>query len=90
MTDECSMCRYWKPRADLGEIGECRRHAPTAANQATLFAGEAIIAVAHMLSVAHNVKWPDGTDAEVTETRNWAMFPRTYADAWCGEFQRHA
>jgi hypothetical protein len=81
----CSSCRFWKPE-QLG-IGECRRHAPVAANQAVLFTGEAVVAVAHVLSRHWNVEWPEGFEGTATETNHSAMFPTTWDEDWCGEHQ---
>jgi hypothetical protein len=68
------------------DIGQCRRNAPAAANQAVLFAGEAIIAIGDVLSRKYDLEWPSGTDGEVTESTHATMFPRTYSDQWCGDF----
>ena len=88
MSDACATCCFWQPSDRKGDDrGRCRRHAPLAANQAVLFASEAIIAIADVLSRHWGVEWPEGIDAEATETSNVTMFPRTYDDDWCGEFQ---
>ena len=86
MKAACGRCRFWRVNPRLPEMGQCRRNAPAAANQAVLFAGEAIIAIADILSRKHGIEWPDGIDAEATESSNAVMFPRTYSDDWCGEF----
>jgi hypothetical protein len=91
MTDAaCANCRFWQRSEADRERGRCRRHAPQPANQAILFAAEAIIAVADVLARHHGVTWPEDFDAEATETSNAAMFPRTYDDDWCGDWQRGA
>jgi hypothetical protein len=90
MTESCATCRFWKPftREDgMFERGQCRRHAPQAANQATLFLGEAVIGITDILSRHFSLSWPTDIEAEPTETTNTAMFPRTYDDDWCGEFE---
>lgn len=90
MLDACQSCRFWKSSSDFSERGRCRRYAPQSANQAILFAGEAVIAIADILSRHFGIEWPSGIDAEPTETDHTAMFPRTYCDEWCGEHQPNA
>ena len=29
MNEQCSNCRYWRPRGDAGKVGECQRFPPT-------------------------------------------------------------
>jgi hypothetical protein len=57
------------------------------ANQAVLFAGEAVIAIADLLQRHWKMEWPESFDYEATSTSNSTMFPTTYADDWCGEFE---
>ena len=88
LDQSCASCRFWN---HLGirsgdDRGQCRRHAPQPANQAVLFLGEAVIAIADLLSRQYELPWPADTDAEATETTNVAMFPRTYDDDWCGDW----
>jgi hypothetical protein len=86
----CADCRFWRHEdhpSRATDDGECHRHAPTPTNQALIFAGEAIIAIADILSRHHGIEWPKGIEAEPTETTAAAMFPRVYGYDWCGEFQ---
>ena len=57
------------------------------ANQAILFAGEAAIAIADILQRHYGLTWPEDIDSEATATSNSTMFPSTYSDDWCGDFE---
>jgi hypothetical protein len=87
----CAQCRFWqKPEHPVDDAGECRRHAPHAANQITLWHGEIILAIANILCRQSGLEWPPGIEPEPTETTANATFPKTCPDYWCGEFQPDA
>lgn len=86
-TERCDVCRFWLMGDPAWDLGICRRHAPRAADQLGAFIGEAIIAVAHILSKHYDVEWPGGIAGEATEANHAAFWPRTDPGDWCGEFR---
>ncbi len=86
----CAECRFWKADSDGYGGGQCRRYAPRPAHQWLAFNGEAIIAIADILSRHFGLDWPKGIAGEATETGGSADWPVTYDEEWCGEFSPRA
>jgi hypothetical protein len=83
----CDVCRFWKHTE--ADRGECHRRSPPAANQAALFSGDAVTAIARILMAHHGVELADTELPEnAHETKHLAAFPVTYGEDWCGEFER--
>jgi len=87
MMDACGECRFWHEEAHDSARGECRRRAPPSTNQAFLFQIDILTGLLDVFCKHLSMDWPKGIGGEVTETSNSAMFPVTYVDEWCGEWE---
>ena len=87
MMARCETCRFWRLTEGVGDVGECRRYAPAAARSLDGFVGEAVVAIAHMLSVHLDVNWPSGIKGEATEAYRAALWPETSVEDGCGEHE---
>ncbi len=73
----CGFCRFWEAHGEYG-AGECHRNAPIAAS------GSAN----GWLSRIHEVIYRGAS--EYGEPDNYAVFPVTEHNQWCGQFERRS
>lgn len=101
---KCSECRFWKfignygPLSEGEEIGECCRRSPAPASgqQHQLMQMLRVVALsaakASGLDEAHQPRIDDAAIAASSaiyyDLNQPAGWPITFADAWCGEFEK--
>jgi len=73
----CGLCRFWDTSFPEG-AGECHRNAPVAAAASTN----------EWLSRLHRIFYRD--KFEFREPHNYAVFPVTEHNQWCGQFDRRS
>lgn len=97
---DCSSCRFWdaRPKPDdtdpLAEDwqGNCRRHAPRAPIWVAHRGVEELTQIAWALYALAGIKEPPeyGTAGVGEDHADWATWPLTHAEEWCGEWMAKA
>jgi hypothetical protein len=91
VTDFCARCKFWEfiSRRYGDAVGECRRHAPRPIQSVLVEtahkAGLAAWAIEEHAGIEHDDKGDYLSESAASfDVHEW---PRTWAEAWCGEFE---
>ena len=86
----CETCRFWRSlKGDDLEKGRCHRLPPTRTGEigdaiSHIFNGYEVPETASLLEI---LSMRIGTARGFISTADWAAWPETFSDDWCGEHQ---